>query len=111
MNNSTIQFLTEDECNYITKQEKSPFLMFFTSEFDENGKKMTAFFDELDRTLYEKIKIYGCDIDKVPMCALKYGIINIPCAVLCKDGRECSRLSGYKTPSQIEEWLRNNEVI
>lgn len=111
MSYKKLEFLSNDDFNYIIRNEKRPFILFFSANWDENSRNMQSELEEIGYDYYEKIKVYGCDIDDVPLAAAKSNIMSIPTMVLYMDGVEKFKCVGYRSESEILELLRKHEVI
>lgn len=111
MSNKKLEFLTGDDFNYIIRNEKRPFIMFFSASWDENSRNMQSALEEIGYKYYEKIRVFGCDIDSAPLAAAKSNIISIPTMVLYIDGVEKFKCVGCRSESEILELLRKHEVI
>ena len=61
--------------------------------------------DELATELAGKVKIAKIDVDESPDVAAKFGIRNIPCLVLFKNGQEADRIIGMQSKTQLKSWM------
>jgi thioredoxin 1 len=52
-----------------------------------------------------KLKIAKLDVDQNPESSQKFGVMSIPTLILFKDGREVSRIIGYRSKNQLVQQL------
>ena len=53
----------------------------------------------------DKVKIVSVDVDECEDIAATYGISSIPCLVLFKNGKEDSRVVGFRNKEEIYEFI------
>ena len=66
--------------------------------------------DEIAVELAGKVKIAKVDVDESPDVAMRFGIRNIPCLILFKDGKEVARQSGALPLPQLISWLSSQGI-
>jgi thioredoxin 1 len=64
--------------------------------------------DEIAVELAGKVKIAKVDVDEAPDVSARYGIRNIPCLILFKDGKEVDRALGAQGKSQLKSWIESH---
>src|SRR5437016_2668034 len=64
--------------------------------------------DEIAVELGSKVKIAKVDVDESPEVAMRFGIRNIPCLILFKDGKEVDRSLGAAAKSQLKSWIEGH---
>ena len=67
-------------------------------------KMVSPIVDEIAEE-YESIKVGKINVDESPELAVSFGVVSIPTLVAMKDGKEQSRIVGYRPKEDILEEL------
>ena len=67
-------------------------------------KMVSPIVDEIAEE-YESIKVGKINVDESPELAVSFGVVSIPTLVIMKDGKELSRIVGYRPKDDILEAL------
>ncbi len=67
-------------------------------------KMVSPIVDEIAEE-YESIKVGKINVDECPELAVSFGVVSIPTLVVVKDGKEQSRIVGYRPKEDILEEL------
>jgi len=74
--------------------------------------RMIAPFVERIAEEYEgSLKVGKVNVDEEPALANAFGIDSIPTLILIKDGKATAKSIGYKNYTQLEKFLKENNVI
>ena len=55
------------------------------------------------------VEFFEVDVDDNGELAQRFGITNIPCLIMVKDGKEISRSVGFKPEAQIKAFINNSK--
>lgn len=80
-----------------------PVLVFFTAEGNEECAAQERVLAELDAELSGKVKICRLDVNRQPIVALKYGIMDIPGIVVMNMGLFQKKLTGHQNREALLE--------
>lgn len=67
---------------------------------------MAPVLEQIDSKFSDKIQVAKLNTDENQNTAMKYQITGIPCMIVFKDGKEATRLVGYRPPEVLEQDLR-----
>ncbi|MBQ3073751.1 MAG: thioredoxin [Ruminococcus sp.] len=67
-------------------------------------KMVSPIVDEIAEE-YKSIKVGKINVDECPELAVSFGVVSIPTLVVVKDGKEQSRIVGYRPKEDILEEL------
>lgn len=67
-------------------------------------KMVSPIVDEIAEE-YESIKVGKINVDESPELAVSFGVVSIPTLVALKDGKELTRIVGYRPKEDILEEL------
>ncbi|MDD6156869.1 MAG: thioredoxin domain-containing protein [Lachnospiraceae bacterium] len=82
---------------------KIPVLVFFAAEDNEECASQERVLEELDKELSGKVKICKLDVNRQPIVALKYGIMDLPGIVVMDMGLFQKRLTGFQSRETLLE--------
>lgn len=82
---------------------KIPVLVFFTAEENEDCAAQERVLEELDMELSGQVKICKLDVNRQPIVALKYGIMDLPGIVVMNMGLFQKRLTGLQNKETLLE--------
>ncbi len=87
-------------------QEASRFVLVdFWAEWCGPCRMLAPIIESISKKFEATVKVCKLDTDANPETSQHLQITSIPCCILFKDGREVSRLIGYKPESQFSEEL------
>lgn len=61
--------------------------------------------DELADELDDRAEFYSVDVDDNPVLAAEYGITNIPCLVVLKNGTPVEQMVGFRPKAALRQTL------
>lgn len=67
-------------------------------------KMVSPIVDEIAEE-YKSIKVGKINVDECPELAVSFGVVSIPTLVVVKDGKELTRIVGYRPKEDILEEL------
>ena len=82
-----------------------PTLMFFSSEWCGNCKRMKPIIAEISQTYAQKLNTVNIDIAKNPDAATKYDVLGIPTIIILKDDNVIDRFTGFITKDVLIQKL------
>jgi thioredoxin 1 len=86
-------------------QSETPVLVDFWATWCGPCKMIAPVLEEIAGEKDGKLKIAKLDVDQNPDSAQKFGVMSIPTLLLFKDGREVSRIVGYRSKNQLVQQL------
>jgi len=98
----------EFESEVIEASKQKPVLVDFFAVWCSPCLMMGVVLEEVEKKLKEKVKFVKVNVDACRELAMKYGIMSIPCIILFKDGKEASRLIGFRSVDETENWIKSN---
>ena len=76
-------------------ENHKPTLMFFTSDWCANCKRMKPIVTEIKQSYADKVNTVEVDVAKEPDTAAKYDVLGIPTVVVVDDGKVLERFTGF----------------
>lgn len=86
-------------------QSETPVLVDFWATWCGPCKMIAPVLEEIAGEKDGKLKIAKLDVDQNPDSAQKFGVMSIPTLLLFKEGREVSRIVGYRSKNQLVQQL------
>jgi thioredoxin 1 len=86
-------------------QSGTPVLVDFWATWCGPCKMIAPVLEEIAGEKDGQLKIAKLDVDANPESAQKFGVMSIPTLILFKDGREASRIVGYRSKNQLVQQL------
>lgn len=84
---------------------KKHVIVFYWSSSNEEGRDAKDLFKKIS-IKHPSVMVKTIDISKDPSRPLKHKVLNLPTAILLKDGREVDRLNVKKEGSLLEHLFR-----
>ena len=86
-------------------QSTTPVLVDFWATWCGPCKMIAPVLEEIAGEKDGKLKITKLDVDQYPDTAQKFGVMSIPTLLLFKEGREVSRIVGFRSKTQLVQQL------
>lgn len=103
----SVSILTsEDLSGFVGSKELT--LVDFWADWCGPCKVLAPVLDSMSDKYYEAIKIGKINVAKNQDVGVKYSITSIPCLIIFKDGREISRMVGFKGNDSLDEFILKN---
>lgn len=100
--------VTDGEFNHqVLEETEKSVLVDFWAEWCGPCKMLAPVIESMSQAFPDRLKVCKLDTDANPVSAQKYQITGIPCCIIFKDGKEVSRIVGYRSESAFKEELSN----
>lgn len=100
---ATIQ-IKENEFEEVVLKSDKPVVVDFWADWCGPCKMLGPILDSLSEERSD-VKFVGVNADDAEDLIMKFGISNIPCLILFKDGEEVDRSIGFVMKSKLEEFI------
>lgn len=92
-------------------QGETPVLVDFFAEWCGPCKMMAPILKDFSSRIGGRVRVLKVDVDKSPLAASNYKIQGVPTLILFKQGKIVWRQSGVVSAQQLEQVVRQTEVI
>lgn len=93
-----------DNFNKEVLESLNPVLVDFNATWCGPCRMLSPVLDEVASET-DRVKIVSIDVDECEDIAATYGVSSIPCLVLFKNGKEDSRVVGFRNKEEIQEFI------
>lgn len=106
-----VKVVTAAEFEKEVMKSDKPVLLDFYADWCPPCKKLAPELEKLDALIGDKLKIVKIDVDALQPGDAAYklmtdrGIRSIPTMLLIKDGKVAAQDAGYKSMTQLTEWV------
>ena len=102
----SVSEVTDSNFEELVLEEKDKLVLVdFWAEWCGPCKMLAPVIKSLSEKLSDKIKFLKLDTDGNSATAQKFQITSIPCCIAFKDGKELTRIIGFRNESAMEEEL------
>jgi thioredoxin 1 len=85
-----------------SRQHERPVVVQFHATWCGPCKALSPHVDRMEQSYKGMVDVWRIDVDQNPAAAQEMGVRGVPTLVVLKDGQELSRVSGFQTPSALE---------
>lgn len=96
--------ITENEFEEVVLNSDKPVVVDFWAEWCGPCKMLKPILDTMADER-DDVKFVGVNADDAEELIMKFGISNIPCLILFKNGEEVDRSIGFIMKSKLEEFI------
>ena len=101
-----VKKIMNDEFQEVTEQQAA--VVDFSATWCGPCKMLAPVLDKIAEELGGKAAFYNVDVDENSETAQEFGITNIPCIVVLKNGKEADRTVGFQPQSMLKAFIEKN---
>ncbi|MCR4662125.1 MAG: thioredoxin [Clostridia bacterium] len=95
------------ENTFVDAENSKYALVDFYADWCGPCQQLGPIVSELSNVFAGQVDFYKINVDEAPETCDRFGITNIPCLILLKNGEEVDRSVGFRPMNGIENWIKS----